>query len=140
MSITISYKDHKKTKEVVTIDTPTIKIGSLLSNELTIADDSIESIHAIIEYKNEDWVLIDPLSKLGILINDKKVTKDFSLSKGDIINIGNCQLIVENLTKISIEDLRKKYDRRKSNALFNPREARASGATLEIVSYWKIKF
>ena len=33
MSITISYKDHKKTKEVVTIDTPTIKIGSLLSNK-----------------------------------------------------------------------------------------------------------
>ena len=80
---------------------------------MTIADDSIESIHAIIEYKNEDWVLIDPLSKLRNTINDKKVTKDFSLSKGDIINIGNCQLIVENLTKISIEDLRKKYDRRK---------------------------
>ena len=75
------------------IDKPQFRIGRAGENELSIDDELVSKIHAVIEVmRNDDgspfdYYLQDQESTNGTFVNDKKIGL-YKLANGDIIRIG----------------------------------------------------
>jgi pSer/pThr/pTyr-binding forkhead associated (FHA) protein len=87
------YKGENFIKEL-TFQEENIMIGRVLSNDICIDDPSISRLHASIEIKPDNKVIIFDLgSANGILVNNNKV-KEQELKSGDSITIGNATLVI----------------------------------------------
>jgi len=88
-------------------------IGSSRTCDVRILGDDIDIVHACLEFKNGEWLLIDLCSETGTWINEENIVESIVSSKTDI-RIGGHQLILDpvalesfnifrNTKKISIE-------------------------------------
>ena len=66
-------------------------IGSnKLTNEIFIVNETVSPTHAqLFVNENNQFVIIDLLSKFGTLVNDQKISSPVILSNTDIISIGS---------------------------------------------------
>ena len=72
-----------------------IKIGRLATAHLSLDDDRISRVHAVIEVSPEGAVsIIDMGSAEGTLVNGKKVTR-CQLRPGDAITLGGLKVVLE---------------------------------------------
>lgn len=124
------------------LDRRTIKIGSLLSNQIVIARPEVEPVHALLQYDGSAWKLSN-LSDSEILVN-AKVTGEAHLKPGDMLTIAG---LAYTLREIKIKDEAPLKDaeskdrgdrgeRRASGQIFSPRTASSGKGVLEVVSYW----
>ncbi len=76
----------------VTLDRPIIKIGSLPTATLPLADDpQVSRLHAVIEITDGTVVIIDLGSAVGTKVNGKSINKA-QLHSGDVIDLGATRL------------------------------------------------
>ncbi|KAF9610745.1 hypothetical protein IFM89_024601 [Coptis chinensis] len=88
----------------------TIRIGRVVKgNNFTIKDAGISSKHLVIEFKSGIWVIRDLHTSNGTLVNGNQIEggKEFGITNGDFIKIGECTSI-----KVSIDGGVKKNTRR----------------------------
>lgn len=76
-------------------------IGSKASNEITIQDNQVSSVHALILCKKDKFLLSDEMSSNGTTINleDLSPREPSVLNDGDEIKIGNTTLLFKTAFK-----------------------------------------
>ncbi|UKO97050.1 FHA domain-containing protein [Nostoc sp. UHCC 0870] len=62
-------------------------------SRVTIQDDLVAGYHALINWQNQELIIIDQNTSNGMQINGLPLTTG-SLSDGDRIQIGNCEIII----------------------------------------------
>lgn len=71
----------------------TLSIGRNADNEIPLEFNGISRYHFKVIKQSEDrWIIQDLGSKNGTFVNNKKITSDNYLNKGDIIKVGNIAL------------------------------------------------
>ncbi|MBP6218886.1 MAG: TonB family protein [Oligoflexales bacterium] len=73
---------------------PTLKVGSLMSNQVVLDGDGVEPIHALIEEKGGEWWITDLGSQGKLQVNAKPIAIEEKLKAGDKIQIGSVKLQV----------------------------------------------
>ncbi len=76
-------------------DGSTIHIGRASSNDITLPHSSISRNHALLEGRQEVWVVTDQHSANGVLVNGVRV-QSAQLRNGDVIGLGDIRLRFEN--------------------------------------------
>jgi len=66
----------------------TYRIGRKTDNNIIFADTSVSRYHAIIQWKEDGFILIDNDSSHGTMVNGKKIT-EYKLRNQDKIRLGN---------------------------------------------------
>jgi pSer/pThr/pTyr-binding forkhead associated (FHA) protein len=66
-------------------------------SRITIEDDLIADYHALIDWQNQELIIIDQNTSIGIQINGVHLTNG-NLKNGDRICIGNCEIVVNFTT------------------------------------------
>ena len=76
-------------------------IGSKPSNDVTIQDNEVSSLHGLILYKNKKFILTDELSTNGTFLNGDELTPrdTYELNDGDEIKIGKTTLLFKKAFK-----------------------------------------
>ena len=72
------------------------KIGSGRTCDIRILGDDVEIIHASLEFKNNQWLVIDLCSESGTWINEESITES-DLTDSSTLMIGSHKLIVNNI-------------------------------------------
>jgi serine/threonine protein kinase len=70
----------------------TFRIGRALGSDLTLADDSVSGMHAVILLKGEQFSIFDTVSTVGVLVNGVQV-QEAPLRDQDEIQIGNTVML-----------------------------------------------
>ena len=78
-------------------DGSTIHIGRATSNEITLPHSSISRSHALLEGKQDVWVVSDQHSANGVLVNGVRIERA-QLKSGDVIGLGDIKLRFEDMT------------------------------------------
>lgn len=92
MELQLNYKIYGQT-ESTELNQPTLMIGSLPSNQIIIAGQGVDPIHALIEQLEDGtWRVTDLGSESGIYLNGTKIDVEKSLKVGDVIKIGEVEL------------------------------------------------
>ena len=76
-------------------------IGSKASNDITIQDHKVSSLHGLILYKKNKFILTDELSTNGTLLNGEElIPRDtYELNDGDEIKLGDTTLLFKTAFK-----------------------------------------
>lgn len=75
--------------------TPVTSIGRASTNTVVLEDDYVSNEHALLMLRGQQWWLEDLNSRNGTLLNGARLTEATVVSPGDVIVIGNTQLLVE---------------------------------------------
>ena len=78
-------------------DGSAIHIGRATSNDITLPHSSISRSHALLEGKQDIWMIRDQHSANGVLVNGVRV-EHAELQSGDVIGLGDIKLRFENMT------------------------------------------
>ncbi len=138
-------------EEPVQVVGQTTMLGSLTSNQITLAGAGIEPIHGMIERLEDGELRITDLGTLaGIKVNGTRIAVETVLAEGDVIEVGPTRFRVTaqaplapsktvksdpkprargKTTVVSLDDF-------KTQALFNPKTPASKGRMLEVVAYW----
>ena len=158
MPFELYYSHPEKGPQIIPLDQVTMKLGSLLSNQVVIEGEGVEQIHALLEDEDGKWILTD-VSDGGLKVNGKKVTLEAILAAGDQISLGKVNLTFRlplagpppvpgstpkvasaKKDKVSEPDAiiaEADRERRARNPLFAPRTAESVGDVLEVVAFWQ---
>jgi pSer/pThr/pTyr-binding forkhead associated (FHA) protein len=76
-------------------------IGSKSSNEITVQDTQVSSVHALILCRKDTFLLSDEMSSNGTTVNDLELSprNPAELNDGDEIKIGNTTLLFKKAFK-----------------------------------------
>jgi hypothetical protein len=77
-----------------TFDQSVIKIGSLPNAHLSIHDDAVARMHAVIEVSDDEVTVVDLGSSTGTFVNDERTNKR-TLAAGDRVRIGPATIVLE---------------------------------------------
>ena len=77
-------------------------IGSKSSSDITIQDSQVSSLHGLILYKKNKFILTDELSTNGTLLNGEDLVprNTYDLNDGDEIKVGDTTLLFKTAFKI----------------------------------------
>ncbi|HSF16864.1 MAG TPA: FHA domain-containing protein [Vicinamibacteria bacterium] len=82
-------------KKEIRIVSRVISIGRDPSNDLVLTDSMVSRRHAILEQREELFVLRDNHSSNGTLVNGDKVETEMTLQDGDLVAIGSSRLLFQ---------------------------------------------
>ena len=82
-------------KKEVSIAARVISIGRDPSNDLVLSDSMVSRRHAILEQRDDVFVLRDNGSANGTLVNGDKVDSEHTLRDGDLVAIGSARLLFQ---------------------------------------------
>ncbi len=83
------------TKKEIPIVTRVISIGRDPSNDLVLADSMVSRRHAILEHRDDQYILRDNNSSNGTLVNGDRVDSEKPLRDGDLVGIGSARLLFQ---------------------------------------------
>lgn len=78
----------------VSVSKSRITIGSLDSADVSIKEEGVSPIHAVIEVTSDKVTIFDLASRSGVWVNDQKITTQ-ALKSGDRIKIGDHEIIYQ---------------------------------------------
>jgi uncharacterized RDD family membrane protein YckC len=82
-------------KKEIPIASRVISIGRDPSNDLVLSDSMVSRRHAILEQREDIFVLRDNNSANGTLVNGDKVEEEKTLRDGDLVAIGSSRLLFQ---------------------------------------------
>jgi pSer/pThr/pTyr-binding forkhead associated (FHA) protein len=77
------------------IRVPVVNIGRAEYNDLVIPDESVSTMHAKLQRREEIWVLTDNASTNGTFVDGDRVPGEAILSPGAMLRLGEVQLMFE---------------------------------------------
>jgi uncharacterized RDD family membrane protein YckC len=95
------------TKKEIPILARVISIGRDPSNDLVLSDSMVSRRHAILEHRDNQYVLRDNNSSNGTLVNGDRVESEKTLRDGDLVAIGSSRLLfqLDETAEASIPDV-----------------------------------
>jgi uncharacterized RDD family membrane protein YckC len=95
------------TKKEIPIMARVISIGRDPSNDLVLSDSMVSRRHAILEHRDNQYVLRDNNSSNGTLVNGDRVESEKTLRDGDLVAIGSSRLLfqLDETAEASIPDV-----------------------------------
>jgi pSer/pThr/pTyr-binding forkhead associated (FHA) protein/uncharacterized RDD family membrane protein YckC len=82
-------------KKEIPILSRVISIGRDPSNDLVLSDSMVSRRHAILEQREDQYVLRDNNSSNGTLVNGDRLEKEQTLRDGDLVAIGSSRLLFQ---------------------------------------------
>lgn len=82
-------------KKEIPVGGDLISIGRDPSNDLVLTDAMVSRRHAIMELKDEQYLLRDNNSSNGTLVNGDRIVDDQPLRDGDLIGIGSARILFQ---------------------------------------------
>ena len=82
-------------KKEISIASRVISIGRDPSNDLVLSDSMVSRRHAILEQREDVFVLRDNGSANGTLVNGDKLDSEYTLRDGDLVAIGSARLLFQ---------------------------------------------
>ncbi len=82
-------------KKEIPIVTRVISIGRDPSNDLVLSDSMVSRRHAILEHRDNQYILRDNNSSNGTLVNGDRVDSEKPLRDGDLVAIGSSRLLFQ---------------------------------------------
>ena len=144
MSIKVKIKAGDKKEEVITLESGTAKIGSLLSNQVVLDVADIEAIHALLEVKKDSIQITELTSDSTVQVNGKSIKPDHPLNIGDTVKIHSVTIEILPITKAKKTPKKvskpivgegeayipgQQDRRRRADTLFTPRTAKATNGS-----------
>ena len=83
------------TKKEIPIVSRVISIGRDPSNDLVLSDSMVSRRHAILEHRDNQYILRDNNSSNGTMVNGDRVDSEKSLRDGDLVAIGSSRLLFQ---------------------------------------------
>ncbi len=83
------------TKKEIPIVTRVISIGRDPSNDLVLSDSMVSRRHAILEHRDNQYILRDNNSSNGTMVNGDRVDIEKPLRDGDLVAIGSSRLLFQ---------------------------------------------
>jgi uncharacterized RDD family membrane protein YckC len=83
------------TKKEIPIVTRVISIGRDPSNDLVLSDSMVSRRHAILEHRENQYILRDNNSSNGTMVNGDRVDSEKPLRDGDLVAIGSSRLLFQ---------------------------------------------
>ncbi len=83
------------TKKEIPIVTRVISIGRDPSNDLVLSDSMVSRRHAILEHRDNQYILRDNNSSNGTMVNGDRVDLEKPLRDGDLVAIGSSRLLFQ---------------------------------------------
>lgn len=80
-------------KKEIPIVARVVSIGRDPSNDLVLSDSMVSRRHAILEHRENHYVLRDNGSSNGTLVNGDRVSEEKTLRDGDLVSIGSARLL-----------------------------------------------
>ena len=71
-------------------------IGRSKSCDIVLSDPAVSRDHAVLMRRKEGWIISDTGSKWGVGVGKRKITENKIVNIGDVITLGNTQLVLEN--------------------------------------------
>lgn len=81
------------------------KIGRLPENTVRIKEQEVSGHHAEIRHDGERWYLVDLDSGNGTFLNDHRIQGQAALRNGDIVRIGNAEIVFRDQESAVSEDI-----------------------------------
>lgn len=82
-------------KKEIPILSRVISIGRDPSNDLVLSDSMVSRRHAILEQRDDQYLLRDNGSSNGTLVNGERLEKEQTLRDGDLVAIGSSRLLFQ---------------------------------------------
>jgi pSer/pThr/pTyr-binding forkhead associated (FHA) protein len=70
-------------------------LGRAPDNHVVLSDAYVSSYHARLDQRGGEWWLSDMGSRNGTRLNDVPITKSAPLADGDVIGVGQVELMLE---------------------------------------------
>jgi pSer/pThr/pTyr-binding forkhead associated (FHA) protein len=70
-------------------------LGRAPDNHIVVSDTYVSSYHARLDRRDGEWWLTDLGSRNGTRLNDVPITKSVPLADGDVIEVGQVELVLE---------------------------------------------
>jgi uncharacterized RDD family membrane protein YckC len=83
------------TKKEIPIVSRVISIGRDPSNDLVLSDSMVSRRHAILEHRDNQYILRDNNSSNGTMVNGDRVDSEKPLRDGDLVAIGSSRLLFQ---------------------------------------------
>jgi FHA domain len=80
-------------RELRTLDSERVTVGTLESNELVVDADGVSRVHAVFERFGEAWLVRDLGSRNGTFVNGGRIIGERALHSGDEIVLGRLRLL-----------------------------------------------
>lgn len=91
--LTLEVLEPGKPLRSLTLDGPVIKIGTFASAQVQLSAEGVSRMHAVVEIADGEASIIDLGASNPTRVNGEKVAK-MALSNGDVIGIGDAELVV----------------------------------------------
>jgi pSer/pThr/pTyr-binding forkhead associated (FHA) protein len=92
----LTIEDDQTNKTVVHLVRDEYGLGRAEENAIRLTERNISRLHAQLERKNEHWALRDLSRYNGCYVNGQRVSGSHELSHGDLIQVGDYRLSLEN--------------------------------------------
>lgn len=92
----LSIEDDQANKTVVHLVREDYGLGRAEENAVRLTERNISRKHARLERRNDAWLLHDIRSYNGCYVNGQRVVEPQELAHGDLIQVGDYRLVVEN--------------------------------------------
>ncbi|HET9931936.1 MAG TPA: FHA domain-containing protein [Polyangiaceae bacterium] len=92
----LTIEDDQTNKTVVHLVRDEYGLGRAEENAIRLTERNISRLHAQLERKNEHWALRDLSSYNGCYVNGQRVAGAQELNHGDVIQVGDYRLALEN--------------------------------------------
>ena len=84
----------------ISISSTVLRIGAAHDNDLAVTDDeAVSGHHAVVRVQGPDAILDDANSRNGTFVNGKRIDASYVLLTGDIIRIGQTEIVVGDLIR-----------------------------------------
>ena len=82
-----------KTGHIFDISTAETSIGRSKTCDITIDLMSVSRFHAVLSYRQKEWLIFDTHSTSGVTVNGQQIDKKQKLADGDLITMGEQQFL-----------------------------------------------
>jgi predicted component of type VI protein secretion system len=78
---------------LIALSGETMTVGRLARNDITLADDSVSRLHALLENRSGTWCIRDLSSRNGTFVNGERILTERVLRDSDDLRIGASRLV-----------------------------------------------
>ena len=104
-----------KTGHIVDIGTAETSIGRSNTCDLILNDETASRFHAVLSYRQKEWMIFDTHSTAGVLLNGSRIDGQASLKDGDRLRFGSTDFVFFSTAVTTREETVKRYRARTSD-------------------------
>lgn len=94
---------------IVDISSAETSIGRSNTCDLILTDGTVSRFHAVLSYRQKEWMIFDTHSTAGVLVNGQKIENSAGIKDGDRLRFGQTDFIFFSTAVTTREETVKRY-------------------------------